>query len=88
MLGRAADDGDTRTPATLHRVMQETIAYGLHERYKVQRHIPHELFVLLMQMNQKTTGGKSIKRSPPKSRQTSAPLAKRASKLPSFAPTA
>ena len=75
-------------PATLHRVMQAAIAHGLHEHYKVQRHMPHELFVLLMQMNQKTPVAKPIKRSSPKSRQTTAPLAKRASKLPSVAPTA
>jgi hypothetical protein len=83
MSSRAADDCDTEAPATLHRVMQAAIAHGLHERYKVQRHMPHELFVLLMQMNQKTPVAKPIK-----SRRRSSPLSEQTSKLPSVAPAA
>jgi hypothetical protein len=83
MSGRAAHDCDTEAPVTLHRVMQAAIVHGLQEHYKVQRHMPHELFVLLMQMNQKTPVA-----SPIKSRRKSSPLAKQASKLPSVAPIA
>jgi hypothetical protein len=83
MSGRAADSCDTEAPVTLQRVMQAAIVHGLHEHYKVQRHMPHQLFVLLMQMNQKTLVAKPIK-----SRRRSSPLAKQASKLPSAAPTA
>ena len=39
-------------PATLDRVIQEAISGGLRERYEVQRDIPHDLLVILMQMNQ------------------------------------
>jgi hypothetical protein len=83
MSGRAADSCDTEAPVTLQRVMQAAIAHGLHEHYKVQRHMPHQLFVLLMQMNQKTLVAKPIK-----SRRRSSPLATQANKLPSVAPAA
>jgi hypothetical protein len=88
MSGRAADDCDTEAPATLHRVMQAAISHGLHEHYKVQRHMPHGLFVLLMQMNQQAPVAKLTRRASPKSRRRSSPLAKQVSKLPSVAPTA
>lgn len=51
MSGRLSTDRKSDEPATLHRVMQATLAQGLKERYKVEREIPHELFVLLMQIN-------------------------------------
>lgn len=44
----AVSDG----PATLHRVIQQAISGGLKERYEIQREIPHDLLVILMQMNQ------------------------------------
>ena len=39
-------------PATLHCVIRQAISSGLRKRYEVEREIPHELFVILMQMNQ------------------------------------
>ena len=39
-------------PVTLHRVIRQALARGLRERYEIEREIPHELFVILMQMNQ------------------------------------
>lgn len=39
-------------PATLHRVMQEAIGFGLRKRYEPDHEIPHELLVLIMQMNE------------------------------------
>ena len=39
-------------PATLHKVMQETIGFGLRKRYEPEQEIPHELLVLIMQMNE------------------------------------
>jgi hypothetical protein len=39
-------------PASLHRVMQETIGFGLRKRYEPEQEIPHELLVLMMQMNE------------------------------------
>jgi hypothetical protein len=83
MAGRDADHCDAEVPVTLHRVMQAAIADGLHEHYKVQRHMPHELFVLLMQLSQKAPVCKPIK-----SQRRPSPLAKQASKLPLVAPTA
>jgi len=51
MSGVLPDLLETDEPASLHRVMQATIGHGLKQRYEVQRDLPHELFVLLMQMN-------------------------------------
>ena len=45
-------------PATLYRVIQEAISGRLRERYEVQREIPHELLVILMQINQQTQEAK------------------------------
>ena len=39
-------------PATLHKVMRETIGFGLQKRYEPEKEIPHALMVLLMQMNE------------------------------------
>jgi hypothetical protein len=44
---------DSDEPATLYRVMQATIAQGLEESYQVPKEIPHQLLVLLMQINQR-----------------------------------
>lgn len=51
MSGFLPDVLETSEPASLHRVMQAAIAHGLKERYTVPQDMPHELFVLLMQMN-------------------------------------
>jgi hypothetical protein len=42
------DDG----PATLHAIMSDAIGYGLRSRYRPDKEIPHDLFVLLMQMKE------------------------------------
>jgi hypothetical protein len=51
MSGRRIADGNFEGPTTLHRVIQAAIVHGLKQHYKPQRHMPHELFVLMMQMN-------------------------------------
>jgi hypothetical protein len=50
MSGRAAND-EPNTPATLFRVMQTAIGEGLREHYEPPRKMSHQLFVLIMQMN-------------------------------------
>ena len=40
-------------PATLYRVMQSTIAQGLEASYQVPKELPHQLLVLLMQINER-----------------------------------
>ena len=41
-----ADDG----PAPLHAVVRDAVGDGLRSRRKLEKEIPHELMVLLMQM--------------------------------------
>jgi uncharacterized protein (DUF2336 family) len=43
-------------PASLYRVMQGMIGEGLREHYEVPQKMSHELFVLLMQMNERNNG--------------------------------
>jgi hypothetical protein len=43
---------DGHEPATLHKVMQDAIGFGLRKRYEPDQEIPHELLVLIMQMNE------------------------------------
>lgn len=50
MSGRAPID-EPNAPATLFRVMQDAIADGLRERYDPPQKMSHQLFVLMMQMN-------------------------------------
>lgn len=52
---RAAVDQSTE-PASLYRVMQAMIGEGLREHYEVPQKMSHELFVLLMQMNERNNG--------------------------------
>ena len=61
--GRVADMSNPRTvldrssePASLYRVMQAMLGEGLREHYEVPQKMSHELFVLLMQMNERNTG--------------------------------
>jgi hypothetical protein len=42
----------TDGPVTLHQVMQQMIARGLKAHYDPPRKLTHELFVLLMQVNE------------------------------------
>lgn len=53
MSGHATDD-EALQPATLFRVMQAAIAEGLRERYEPPRRLSHQMFVLTMQMNDRT----------------------------------
>jgi hypothetical protein len=39
-------------PVTLHRIMQTMIGQELRERYEAPQKLSHELFVLLMQLNE------------------------------------
>lgn len=39
-------------PASLHKVMRETIGFGLQQRYRPEKEIPHDLLVLIMQMKE------------------------------------
>jgi hypothetical protein len=50
MSGHAAKD-EPFAPATLFRVMQAAIGEGLKERLEPPRKMSHQLFVLMMQMN-------------------------------------
>lgn len=52
MSRRAFAERQNDEPATLHRVMQTMIAQGLKARYEVPPKLSHELFVLLMQINE------------------------------------
>ena len=44
--------GHETEAATLHKVMQEAIGFGLQKRYQPEKEIPHELLVLMMQINE------------------------------------
>lgn len=53
MSGHATNDGPVE-PATLLRVMQTVIAEGLQERYVPPQKMSHRLFVLMIQMKDRT----------------------------------
>ena len=48
---RQAAGGDN-DPVTLHRIMQTMIGEGLRQHYKPPQKLSHELFVLLMQLQE------------------------------------
>jgi hypothetical protein len=52
MLSRPSEKPDAEAPATLHGVMQAALAQGLRERFRPVREVPHDLLVLLMQINE------------------------------------
>lgn len=56
MSNRRAAVDQSAEPATLYRVMQAMIGEGLREHYEVPQKMSHELFVLLMQMNERNNG--------------------------------
>jgi hypothetical protein len=58
---RSADER-TDQPVTLHRIMQTMIAEGLKARYEAPQKLSHELFVLLMQINEQERKTKAKKR--------------------------
>ena len=49
-------------PATLHKVMQEAIGFGLQKRYQPEKEVPHDLLVLMMQINENGTSDKDSNR--------------------------
>jgi hypothetical protein len=52
MLSRPSETPDAESPATLHGVMQDALAKGLREQFRPVRDVPHDLLVLLMQINE------------------------------------
>ena len=58
---RSADER-TDQPVTLYRIMQTMIAEGLRARYEAPQKLSHELFVLLMQINEQERKAKAKKR--------------------------
>jgi hypothetical protein len=52
MLSRPSETPDAEAPATLHGVMQAALTQGLRERFRPVREVPHDLLVLLMQINE------------------------------------
>jgi hypothetical protein len=58
------DRQETDGPVTLHRIMQTMIGQGLREHYQAPQKLSHELFVLLMQLNEQERKSKSTARRP------------------------
>ena len=50
---------DSTGPVTLHRIMQTMIGEELRERYQPPQKLSHELFVLLMQLQENERRGKA-----------------------------
>ncbi len=73
MADRAADE-DENDPVTLHRIMQTMIGDGLRARYRPPRKLPHEIFVLLLQLKEeeRRRKGRGSKRTVAASRALSA----------------
>jgi len=61
---RLIDRQETDKPVTLHRIMQTMIGQGLREHYQAPQKLSHELFVLLMQLNEQERKSKSTARRP------------------------
>ena len=55
-------------PVTLHRTMQMMIGQGLREHYQPPQKLSHELFVVLMQLQEEERREKAAKRAPHRSR--------------------
>lgn len=47
-----ATDQEANAPVTLHRIMQTMVAEGLRERYQTPQKLSHQLFVVMMQLNE------------------------------------
>jgi hypothetical protein len=62
MSERSVTEAMSDAPATLHRVMQAMIADGLRTRYEPPQKLSHELFVLLMQINEQDRRNKAQQR--------------------------
>lgn len=59
---------DENDPVTLHRTMQTMIGHGLRQHYQAPQKLSHELFVVLMQLNEEERRHKAGKRVPRASR--------------------
>jgi hypothetical protein len=51
-MQRGVAELQTDEPVTLHRIMQTMIGRELRQRYQAPQKLSHELFVLLMQLNE------------------------------------
>jgi hypothetical protein len=60
--------GRENDPVTLHRTMQMMIGQGLREHYQPPQRLSHELFVVLMQLQEEERREKAAKRAPRRSR--------------------
>lgn len=56
----ARDDND---PVTLHKTMQVMIGQGLRDYYQPPQKLSHELFVVLLQLNEEERRRKAAERS-------------------------
>lgn len=61
----ASDEND---PVTLHRTMQMMIGHGLRAHYEPPAKLSHELFVVLMQLNEEERRRQATERSRRRSR--------------------
>ena len=52
MAERQSTEREALAPATLHGVIRAAIARDLQEHFPVPEKMPHQLLVLLMQMNE------------------------------------
>lgn len=52
MLSRPSETPDAQPPATLHGVMRAALEQGLRQQFRPVRGVPHDLLVLLMQINE------------------------------------
>lgn len=52
MANRQRAQRDAAAPVTLHGVMRAAIGRDLQEHYPVQEKMPHQMLVLLMQINE------------------------------------
>ena len=64
-LAAAAARGEN-DPVTLHRTMQMMIGDGLREHYQAPQKLSHELFVVLMQLNEEERRHTAATRLPTK----------------------
>lgn len=63
-----ADSRADNDPVTLHRTMQTMIGHGLRDHYQAPQKLSHELFVVLMQLNEEERRLNASKRTPRRSR--------------------
>ena len=54
---------DENDPVTLHRTMRTMIGEGLRQHYQAPQKLSHELFVVLMQLNEEERRHRATERS-------------------------